>query len=87
MAAKKTTDESKEVIEVTEAPKEKMVKIKLPRERDSKENAVFVSVNERTWLIQKGVEVEVPECVAELLALQEKALDEAYEYESAVVKG
>jgi hypothetical protein len=86
MAAKKTTDE-KEVIEVTEAPKEKMVKIKLPRERDSKENAVFVSVNERTWLIQKGVEVEVPECVAELLALQEKALDEAYEYESAVVKG
>ena len=43
----------------TEAKEEK-VKIKLPR--TSKNDAdVFVSVNERTWLIKRGVEVEVPQ--------------------------
>lgn len=91
MATKKKTEEAveAEVIEeeTVEAPKaEKTVKIKLPRERDNKEDAVFVSVNERTWLIKKGVEVEVPECVAKVLELREKALDEAYDFESAKSK-
>lgn len=61
--------------------KEKMVKIKLPKDRKLTA-AVPVWVNERSWLIQRGVEVEVPECVAEALALSEKALDEAYDFES-----
>ena len=37
---------------------EKTVKIKLPRLKG--EDSVFVSVNERTFLIKRGVEVEVP---------------------------
>ena len=61
--------------------KEKMVKIKIPRNRKDEED-VFVSVNERTWLIKRGVEVKVPECVKEVLDLQEKMLDEAYDFDS-----
>ena len=90
MATKKKTEEIVEEVveEAVEQPQaaEKTVKIKIPRERDNKEDAVFVSVNERTWLIKKGVEVEVPECVAKVLELREKALDEAYDYESAKSK-
>ena len=90
MATKKKTEEIVEEVveEAVEQPQaaEKLVKIKIPRERDNKEDAVFVSVNERTWLIKKGVEVEVPECVAKVLELREKALDEAYDYESAKSK-
>lgn len=55
---------------------EKHVKIRLPKSREHEED-VFVSVNERTWLIKRGVEVEVPECVAEVIrngeAMQEEA--------------
>ena len=91
MAAKKTVKE--EVVEEVKEAKapaskaEETVTIKLPIERGKHEEAVFVSVNERTWLIKKGVEVEVPKCVAEVLALQEKALEEAYEFEQANIKG
>lgn len=63
--------------------KEEMVKIKLPR--IGKNDAdVFVSVNERTWLIKRGVEVEVPACVAEVLKHQEEMEEEAYNFESDV---
>lgn len=90
MATKKKTEDlapEVEAVEEVKAPKaEKTVKIKIPRERDNKEDAVFVSVNERTWLIKKGIEVEVPECVAKVLELREKALDEAYDYESEKAK-
>lgn len=54
--------------------KEKMVTIKIPRTRKDEED-VFVSVNKRTWLIKRGVEVQVPECVAEVLRHQEEMLD------------
>ena len=67
---------------VAEETKEKMVKIKLPR--DKKEPDVFVSVNERSWLIQRGVEVEVPECVAEVLRHREEMEAEAYDFYSSV---
>lgn len=63
--------------------KEKMVKIKIPRNRKDEED-VFVSVNERTWLIKRGEYVEVPECVKEILDLQERCLDEAYDFDSKV---
>ena len=53
-------------VKKTEAPKEKMVKIRIPKTKANQED-VFVSVNERTWLVQRGVEVEVPECVAEVI--------------------
>lgn len=60
-----------------------MVKIKLPRLKKDDED-VFVSVNERTWLIKRGVEVEVPRCVAKILRQQERMQEEAYNYESEV---
>lgn len=47
--------------------KEKMVKILLPRGRKNEENFVIVSVNGRSWKIMRGVEVNVPEYVAEVL--------------------
>ncbi len=46
---------------------EQMVKILLPRGRKNEENFVIVSVNGRSWKIMRGVEVEVPLCVAEVL--------------------
>ena len=64
----------------TEAPKEKMVKIRIPRTKKDEED-VFVSVNLRTWLIKRGVEVEVPECVAEVLRHQEEMLEEIMLFE------
>jgi hypothetical protein len=70
MATEKKTTEN-----VTE---EKMVTIRLPRER-GESDSVYVSINERTWLIKRGVSVEVPECVAKLIEDREKALDEAEE--------
>ena len=50
--------------------KEKCVKIRLPKSRNQQED-VCVSVNNRTWLIQRGVSVEGPQCVAEVLKHQE----------------
>lgn len=55
----------------TETPKEKMVKIRIPRIKANQED-VFVSVNERTWIVKRGVEVEVPECVAEVIRHSEE---------------
>ena len=47
--------------------KEKMVKILLPRGRKNEEHFVIVSVNGRSWKIMRGVEVSVPDYVAEVL--------------------
>ena len=59
---------------------EKLVKIKLPLDKDHKDD-VFVSVNERTWLIKRGVEVTVPECVKEVIRNREAMQAEAYDFE------
>lgn len=61
---------------------EKLVKVKIPRERGNDAD-VYVSVNDRSWLIKRGVEVEVPECVAEVLRNQEKALDKIDAFNNA----
>jgi hypothetical protein len=62
---------------------EKKVKIRLPISREQKDD-VFVAVNGRTWLIKRGEEVEVPECVVEVLRHQEEALAHAYDYQAAM---
>lgn len=67
----------------TNATKEKLVKIRIPISRENSAD-VFVSVNERNWLIKRGVEVEVPECVVEVLRNQEEALARAYNYSNSV---
>ena len=64
---------------------EKMVTIKLPRERKDQED-VFVSVNMRTWQIKRGVAVEVPECVAEVLQHQDEMFSTIVDFEDAHAK-
>ena len=66
----------------TDTNGEKLIKIRLPKERRDQED-VFVGVNERTWLIKRGVEVEVPECVAEVLRDREMMLETIMEFEDA----
>ena len=65
----------------TKENKEKTVRIRLPRsEKDSGD--VFVSVNEKTFLIKRGVEVDVPAYVAEVIRHAEEAEEEAYRFKS-----
>lgn len=71
--------------EEVKATKEELVKIKLPR-GSKKDGDVFVSVNERTWLIKRGVEVEVPACVAEVLAHSEEMEEEIEAFRDANVR-
>ena len=75
-----------ETVKKTEAPKEKMVKIRIPR-TSAKQEDIPVWVNERSWMIQRGVEVEVPECVAEVLRHQEEMLESIMMFEEANKKG
>ena len=67
----------------TDAVEKKTVKIRIPREKGNNAD-VFVWVNEKTWLIKRGEEVEVPECVAEVLRNREIALEDAYAFNSEV---
>ncbi len=55
-------------------PKKKMVKVRIPRTKADQED-VFVSVNMETFIIKRGVEVEVPDYVAEVLQHQEEMLE------------
>lgn len=72
--------------ETVKATKEKTVKIRIPR-TSAKEGDVPVWVNERSWMIKRGVEVEVPECVAEVLRHKEEILEGIMLFEEANKKG
>lgn len=63
--------------------KKDTVTIRLPIERDKKDD-VFVSVNNRTWQIKRGVTVEVPACVAEVLRHSEEMAAYAANFEAQV---
>lgn len=58
--------------------KVKMVKVKLDLTKELKDD-VFVSVNDKKYQIKRGVYVEVPWFVAEVLTNQEKALMTLFE--------
>lgn len=58
----------------------KMTKVMLPRGRKNEENFVIVSVNGRSFKIMKGVEVEVPGYVAEVLENGRAMAEEARRY-------
>ena len=60
--------------------KEKMTTVLLPRGRKQEENFVIVSVNGRSWKIMKGVEVQVPDFVAEVLENAQMMADTARRY-------
>lgn len=72
-----TKTEEKKVTET----EEKKVTIRLPLTRKEK-NDVLVGVNGKNYLIKRGVDVEVPESVAEVLKHKEEMLDLAMEYEA-----
>ena len=63
-------------------PNEPLVTIKLPVTRTEKEDK-WVAVNGKSMQIKRGVEVEVPLCIAKQLEHQETMLMEAMEYEAA----
>ena len=60
---------------------EKKVKIRLPLTRTEKDD-VFVGLNGKTYLIKRGVDVDVPAGVAEILENREKMLSIAMEFEA-----
>ncbi len=63
---------------------EKKVKIKLPLLRNDRDNeGVYVAVNGKTYQIKRGVAVDVPACVAEVLEHSEEMQLQAIEYETA----
>ena len=59
---------------------ERMVALTIPRGRKQEENFVIVSVNGRSWKIMKGVQVEVPDYVAEVLVNSRMMAEEARRY-------
>ena len=52
----------------------KMVKIRIPRTKADQED-VFASVNMENFIIKRGVEVEVPDYVAEVIRHQEEMIE------------
>ena len=64
---------------------EKKVKIKLPIIRGETENEeVYVAGNGKSYRIKRGVYVDVPESVAEVLQHSEEMQAVAIEYEASV---
>ena len=63
-------------------PNEPLVTIKLPITRTEKDD-VWAAVNGKSMLIKRGIEVEVPRCIAKALEHREKMLIEAMEKEAA----
>lgn len=66
-----------------EKMKNKTVTVRLPKTKELQDD-VFVSVNQRSWLIRRGETVEVPVCVAEVLQHSEDMAQEALAFESRV---
>lgn len=63
----------------------KTVKVRIPRTKADQED-VFVSVNMKTFIVKRGVEVEVPDYVAEVLKHQEEMLEEIMLFEESAQK-
>ena len=77
--SKENTQETKN--SQTAGSEPKMVKIKLQLDRQNKDNQdVFVSVNGRTWMIKRGVEIEVPDYVAEVLDWANESEEREFAY-------
>jgi len=73
--ATKPKEEAVETVKVPET-----VMIRLPRASYGEEETVFVGVNGKGYRIQRGVDVEVPRSVAEVLRNSEEAKDAALRY-------
>lgn len=64
---------------------EKMKTVLIPKGRKNEENFVLVSVNGRNFKIMKGVEVQVPEFVAQVLENARMMEDDARSYVDRMV--
>lgn len=64
-------------------PNEPLVTINIPITRSEKDD-VWVAVNGKSMQIKRGVDVEVPRCIALALEHSQSMLIEAMEYEAAV---
>ena len=74
------TQQTQETPKTPKKAKEKTVKIHLPITREERA-PVTVWVNERSWIIQRGQEVEVPACVAEVLRNRDMMLEYGIAYD------
>lgn len=63
---------------------EKKVTIRIPRGAANEPNYVTCGFNGRDFKIMKGVDVEVPWVIAEILEQSERAEDEAVNFEAAL---
>lgn len=63
--------------------KEDTVTLRLPKTKELQDD-VFVSVNNRSWLIARGRKVEVPQSVAEVLRHSEEMAEAALAYDNRV---
>ena len=79
MDISQVNEQTPETPKAPKKPKEKTVKIRLPITREERA-PVTVWVNERSWIIQRGQEVEVPACVAEVLENSRMMADAARRY-------
>lgn len=77
MAETKTTKSKKSKL----FPNEPTVVINVPVTRFEKDD-VWVAVNGKSMQIKRGVDVEVPKCIAEALEHSQNMLVEAMEYEA-----
>lgn len=59
---------------------EKLVRIRLYKDNNENRDDVCVSVNGKTWTIQRGVPVDVPECVAHVIENAERQNESAMMY-------
>jgi hypothetical protein len=82
MSSNKNTNKTDEIVETT-TTEPKKVKIKLPKIKGQNDD-VFVSVNNYTCVIKRGVEVEVPEFIKEVLDHQEEMLETIMAFEEKV---
>lgn len=85
MAARKSAEstentESARDAEITESaenesydPMKRKVRIRLFKDNGQYKDDLFVSVNGKTFQIQRGIEVEVPEAVAEVIRRSEES--------------
>ena len=65
-------------------PNEPLVTINIPITRTEKED-VWVAVNGKSMQIKRGIDVEVPLCIAKALEHSQNMLIEAMEYEAAAM--
>lgn len=87
MATRKKT-EAEEIVQIAEDapvtverdPWEQKVMVRLPKGATGEGNSVIASVNGRVFQIKRGVDVEVPAPIAEVLRNSMEAQDEADEF-------